>query len=195
VLDLAFLAWTTGYNETRGLRESVSGGCKASIYTFLIKSLSLAEPPLSVGSSSASRRSSPLYQHLKTHHKALGRLTSKPNNQHYDKQIRNPLNHGNNVQRPALHPRPSQPQRHKRSEFFRIFLCISTSCSFTTAISISCSCFATESSVCVGTTDCARSRARSMARGKWRRKRWWRRKCRGKTFFCLAGATATEVYD
>jgi hypothetical protein len=82
----------------------------------------------------------------------------------------------NHVQRPQLHPSPPQPQRHKRSQLLP-FCIFPTSNSSATAISISSHCLATENSVYLGTADCTRG------------------KCGGKTFFCLASAAATEVYD
>jgi hypothetical protein len=144
-----------------------------------------------VDSSSASLRSGPLYQQLKTHRKALGYWPSTLRTLGSAER--------NNVQRPTLHPSPPQSQRHKRSKFLRIFFYIfSTSCASATAVSICSSCFATKGSVCLDCTSTSRPRANASGMARWwcrcRRSRS-RGKCCSKTVICLGSAAATEVYD
>lgn len=97
-----------------------------------------------------------------------------------------PLEHNNHVQRPPLHPRPPQPQRHKRREFL-LFSIVPTSSTAKPAISIPSTCFATQSSVYLPTT--SNPRTSTSERG--------RRRCKWcvETFICLASAPAAQVYD
>jgi hypothetical protein len=164
------LDWTLAIgqstNQHRYLRDPASA-VQRNIYTPLVRPLSPAGPSLSVDSSSTSLRS-----HLECAER-------------------------NYVHRSTLHPRPPQSQRHQCCKLFHFFLCISSTSCASTAISIPCFCCATKSPVCLDSTDCARSNACGMAStsDRWRRRRGMGRRSCGQTFFCVASAAATEVYD
>ena len=100
----------------------------------------------------------------------------------------------NHVQRPLLHPRPPQPQRHKCSQFLTFLCClfptptssatpVPVCCtSSATALSVSSACFAAENAIHLGTAFSPRWRVR------WRARR--RGRCSGKAIVCLASASA-----